>query len=226
MSAIEQDRTETEGRESGLLRRTFQAEFQAGEGRTLDVRIVPYGVTAEVSDGGPTYREMWMPGAFADQVRGAQAGRARQVYVNYRHRQGIQDVLGNGTMLREASDGFYGTFELHDTPEGDKALTLVRNGVLTGVSLEAFAKKTVKAANGVVQRAKGHLVNIALCPTPAYETAGVLAVREELIVDEELLPPPPDRDLLERCRQLGIPLPEGMATLLDSDTEDEPDTDS
>ncbi len=198
------------------------AEFTPGEGRTIDVQIVPFGVAADVSDGGPTYREMWMPGAFADQVRAADAGRARQVFVNFEHRAGISDVLGHGLTLRERPDAFYGSFVLAENPDGDKALGMVRDGLLTGVSLEAFAKKTIRTTDGVVQRVKAHLVNIALCRRPSFETAGVLAVREEeFTLDEEMLPVDAPEDIVARCRKLGMKLPDRFTIAQDAEEDSE-----
>lgn len=220
MSATEQeiqDETETGGRESGLLCRSFAAEMSAGDGRTIDVRIVPYGVPAIVSDnGGPVYREMWMPGAFSDQVRGADAGRARHVHVNFRHGQTFGDVIGHGLALVERDDGFYGSFKILDGPDGDKALELVRADALSKVSLEALAKPSwMKRAAGVVQRVKGHLVNIALCPQGAYDDAAVLAIREEELAAElaeeaaekRAAALDIDREMVERLQRAGIKLP-------------------
>lgn len=221
MSLAENEIIETEGRESGLshaaqedpkqLReRSFPAEATVGDGRTLEVRIVPYGVAAEVSDDGRvSYREMWMPGAFSDQVRGAMAGRANQIHVNFRHGQTIGDVLGHGLALREAPDAFYGTFRILDGPDGDKALELVRANALSGVSLEAFAKKTIRSAEGIVQRVKGHLVNIALTPRGAFDQAGVLAIRErELAAAEEAASFDLNAETVDRLRRAGIELPD------------------
>ncbi len=200
-----------EDRESGLLCRSFAAEMTAGDERTIDVRIVPYGVEAEVSDDGRTsYREMWMPGAFSDQVRGAQAGRASHVMVNFRHGQSFSDVIGHGVALVERDDAFYGSFRILSGNDGDKALELVRADALSKVSLEAYPKKSSRV-NGVVQRMKGHLVNIALTPQGAYDAAAVLAIREEqMAVDEaEEIAASLDMDpeMVERLQRAGISLP-------------------
>lgn len=212
MSTTEQEleQQETEAPETGLLHRSYAAEMTAdGFGRTIDVRIVPYGVAADVSDDGQTkYREMWMPGAFADQVRGAKAGRASHVHVNFRHGQTISDVIGHGLSLREAPDAFYGSFRILDGADGDKALELVRAGALSGVSLEAFAKKTVRSVDGIVQRLKAHLVNIALTPQGAFSDAAVLAIREEeLLAEREAQSLDLDVAMIDRMRAAGIRIP-------------------
>lgn len=212
MSTVEHEiQDETEARDSGLLCRAFSAEMSAGAGRTIDVRIVPYGVSAEVSDDGRTsYREMWLSGAFADQVRGAQAGRASHVHVNFRHGQTFPDVIGHGLALVEREDGFYGSFKILDGSDGDKALELVRAEALSKVSLEAYPKKTVRK-DGIVQRVKGHLVNIALCPQGAYDEAAVLAIREKEIAAEEeaerVSSLDLDMEVIERLHRAGIRLP-------------------
>lgn len=226
MSTTEDVRLEGEKLdESERTIRRAVAEFSAGEGRTIDVRIVPYGVSAEVSDGGPRYREMWMPGAFSDQVRGAEAGRARQVYVNFEHGNRLADVIGHGLTLREDSDGFYGSFELHDTADGEKARYMVEQGVLDGVSLEAYPKKSVRSKDGIMQRVKGHLVNIALCRRPAYETAGVLALREEELMAEDefdLTAPALADEIRERCHRLGMVLPDEEGDVIERAIVDQP----
>ncbi len=196
------------------------ADFSIGNGRTIDVRIVPYGAVAEVSDGGPLYREVWMPGAFSDQVRGAAAGRARQVFVNFEHGKGLAGVIGHGIALREASDGFYGSFELHETADGEKARYMVEEKLIDGVSLEAFPKVNRRSKDGTVQRVKAHLVNIALCRRPAYVGAGVLALREEELMPEEFIAPAIPDEIRERCQRLGIVVP-GYPSEQDEQPEEE-----
>lgn len=189
--------------------RTFAAEMSAGDGRTVDVRIVPYGETATANDGfggvarGIPYTEQWMPGAFLHQEKAA-----NRVLANFEHHPGLAGVVGHGLTLREAADGFYGSFRMHETPDGDKALMLVREGVLGGVSLEAQPVKSVRNAAGIVQRVKANLRAIALCREPAYAGAQVLAVRTAPVFDEEILPVDLDPEIVERCRRLGIKLPQ------------------
>ncbi len=189
------------------------AEFTPGEGRTIDVKIVPYSGAARVSDdGGATmYEEMWMPGAFSDQVKAATVGRAREVFVNFEHPAPMQmkDVLGHGLALRETPDALYGSFGLHDDENGAKAAMMVKDGLVGGVSLEAVRQKLIRGKDGVLRVYKAHLVNIALCRRPAFAGAGVLAVREEeFTLDEEMLPIPMPEDIVERCRKMGLKLPD------------------
>lgn len=215
--------------DDGLLHRSYDAEFTAGDGRTVDVRIVPYGETATAHDGhggvarGIPYEEEWMPGVFAHQMNAA-----NRVYANFEHQQGISGIVGHGLTLRESSDGFYGSFKLHETPDGDKALMLVKEDVLGGVSLEARPVRNIRTATGVVRRVKAHLHAIALCRTPAYKSAQVLAVRQqEVFIDEndpDLNVSPLDPELVARCQRLGIKLPQHLAHPAESGTPDESGT--
>lgn len=199
------------GEQEGMIVRTFAAEMTAGDGRTIDVRVVPYGERITHNDGkgglpvGMPYQEEWMPGAFAGQERAA-----NRVLVNFEHQEGIAGIVGHGKALIERSDGLYGSFKLHETPDGDKALMLVKEGVLGGISLEAKGKRAYRTRDGVIQRVKARLVGIALCRSPAYTGAQVLAIREEpeLIVDQEIIPTDINPELIERCERLGIRLPQ------------------
>lgn len=215
MTAVEQEVPEhPKPAERPVLHREYAAELTPGDGRTIDVRIVPYGERITHNDGhggvpvGVDYQEEWVQGAFADQVKAH--GREREVLVNFEHQDGLQGVIGHGLALREEADGFYGSFRLHDTPDGEKALMLVREQVLRTISLEAKPKRSIRSAEGVIQRVKAHLVNVALTRFGAYKGAVVLAVREEadILLDEALMPVQPDPELIERCRRLGIKIPQ------------------
>ena len=198
--------------ERRVLRREFVAEFTPGDGRTVDVRVVPYGVAAEVSDDGrTTYREEWAAGCFDDQLV---AGHRLKVLLNFQHLPGIGNVVGKGVALRSMPDGLHGSFRMSSTQDGDKALELVNDGILDSVSLEAVPKRSVRTAEGVVRRVKAHLHNVALCRQGAFPDARVLAVREapEVILDEELLPVDLDPELVKRLRAQGVALPDRYQT--------------
>lgn len=153
-----------------------------GDGRTLDLRVVPWNTRARVTDNGRDfYYEEWLPGCFGNIEN---APNRVDVLMNFEHERGIGGVIGRGTELRNATDGFEGTFRMLNAADADKALELVNEGILTGVSLEAEPIESVRE-DGVVKRVKARLVNIALCRSPAFEQAQVLAVREKLAETEE-----------------------------------------
>ena len=201
---------QTEAPETGLLHREFAAEITVADGRTVDVRIVPYGEKITHTDGlgglpkGQPYTEEWAPGSFSHQLNAP-----NRVVANYEHQQGIAGVVGHGLALRDEPDGLHGSFKIHQTAGGDTALELIRDGVLGSVSLEARPRSAVKLAAGAIRRTKADLIGVAFTRFGAYKNAMVLAVREEAeIVDEQLLPVDLDPDVVERCRALGIALPD------------------
>jgi len=149
------------------------------------------------------YTEEWAPGVFGHQVKAA-----HRVLANVEHEQGIGGIVAHGVALLDDQDGFYGSFKFHDTPDGDKALMLIREDILEGVSVEAIPQKSVKTKDGVVQRVKAHLRAIAFCREPAYKQAMVLAVREAATIPDELQPVDMDPELVARCHALGLELPE------------------
>lgn len=210
MSVAETENLETERPERAVLIRAIAA-VSAGDGRTLDMRIVPFGERATCMDGhggvpkGVPYQEEWMPGAFDGQLNAA-----NRIYLNFEHHPGLRGVIGRGLQLRRDHDGYHGSFRVFDDEDGDKALMLVREGVLTGASLEAMPKRggSIRTAAGVVQRVKAHLDSVALCRTPAFPSAVVTALREEDPIDEQMLPVQPNPELIERCRRLGIKIPQ------------------
>ena len=199
-----------EAPETGLLHREFAADLTVGDGRTVDVRVVPYGERITHNDGlggvpkGVPYEEEWAMGAFSHQLNAA-----NRVLANYEHQTGIAGIIGHGLVLREEKDGLYGSFKIHATAVGDTALELIREQVLSGVSLEAIPRKAVRTAAGVVRRVKADLRAVAFTRFGAYASAKVLAVREEAdgVVDEKFLPVALNPDVVERCRVLGIALP-------------------
>jgi HK97 family phage prohead protease len=196
--------------DDGLLHRTFAAAPAAGDGRTVDVKIVPYGEQIEHNDGhggvpkGVVYREEFVHGAFSHQLNAA-----NRVLANAEHEEGIRGVVGHGILLREEKDGLYGSFTIHPTAAGETALILIREGIYDTVSLEARPRRSVRSHAGVIQRVKADLRGLAFARFGAYKGARVLALREQAeTIEEELLPVDLDPELVARCAALGIDLPQ------------------
>jgi HK97 family phage prohead protease len=194
MSALEELRPKDDPWER--CERQYVAELAVGDGRTLEGRIVPYNVTARVADPPhfEPYNEMFLPGAFRAQLN---AAHRIKVFLNFEHEQGIGGIIGSASGLYEAGrasglydrdDGLYGTFRMVTGSNGDTALDLVNEGLLTGMSLE-FSSKNHPSVDGVRQRVDCRVDRVSLCRFPAYKDAQVLAVREEpeLVVVEPVL---------------------------------------
>jgi HK97 family phage prohead protease len=208
MSAVETREAEIEVPESGLLRREFAADLSVGDGRTVDVRIVPYGERVRHNDGehgrGGWYEEEFVPGVFSHQLSAA-----NRVHANIEHDPSSSATVGYGVLLREEADGFYGSFRLLDTPAGETARQLIEAGALDGVSLEAKEVRTIRGKDGVLRRAKANLRAIAFTRFGSYRGAKVLAMRTEPegLIDEELLPVDLDPGLIKRLQAQGFALP-------------------
>lgn len=172
-----------------MLLREFPVEVsEGGDGRTLEARIVPYNTPTQVVDRvenggtGVPYMESWAPGAFDRQ---SSAINRVKVWLNFEHERGLRGIVGHGVELDSRDDALYGTFRVHDNSDGNKALQMVRDGLLTGISLEALPLRTRRTAEGIVERVRAHLEKVSLCRVGAYSDAAVLALREE---------PPPEDD--------------------------------
>jgi HK97 family phage prohead protease len=203
-----------------ILVRTFAVQAQAGDGRTINVRVVPFNEVADVADPPDfkPYKEQFMPGAFARNEPHAHRIRLRSDHAaldeNGGRKSGTLGIVGTGVKLTETDGGYEGEFKFLDTPDAMTARELVLNGGYDGVSAEFLPIRSKRTSDGIVQRQVAHLDSVALATGPAYANAAILSLREEQIVDEELMPPPVNPALLERCADLGIDLPEGMAILL------------
>jgi len=192
-----------------ILHRSFDVAAVEVEGRTVDVRVVPFGEVAHVADppNFEPYDEEFVAGCFDHQLNAA-----NRVHANYEHGKGISDVVGHGVSLRQEADGYHLTTTIHRTNNGDTALELINAGALPGVSVEFFPVRNVKAGN-VIQRVKANLRSFAFCRQGAYASAQVLAVRgldeeQEQTLDAEVFPAPIDPERVERLRAQGIVLPD------------------
>jgi HK97 family phage prohead protease len=205
--------------------RTYAAELTPGDGRTVDIRIVPYGVRASANDGlggvpyGVQYTEEFVAGVFDHEISAPNrvlldfehSGKARDAA--RRATANLEDVVGRGLSLTSKSDGFHGAFRMLETAAADTALALVKEGVLTGASVECRFLRSIRGADGVVRRVKAKLERVALCRESAYLGAGVLGVRTAaapVVIDEELLPIPFDQELASRISALGITIPDRL----------------
>ena len=115
------------------ISRAFTGDIEvraSAEGRTIAGIIVPWDRKARVSDGGPSYDEMFRRGSLAKTIR----ERADRVKFLSQHNSRT-NPLGVARVLREDAAGAYGEFVVSKTQAGDEALELVRDGALDSFSV-------------------------------------------------------------------------------------------
>lgn len=158
-----------------LETRRYDSELEVradGDGRTICGICVPYDTEARIH---PGLVEIFRMGAFEAVTRAA-----HRVKLLQGHDQQVLP-LGKATTLREDKKGLYGEFRISKTDIGDQALELVRDGVLTNLSIGFQPLKDRKATNGVIERLKAHLAEVSLVTFGAYgEAASISSVREVL----------------------------------------------
>lgn len=156
-----------------LETRRFDSELEIraeGDGRTICGICVPYDRETRIH---PGLVEVFRLGAFEAVTRAA-----HRVKLLQGHDQQVLP-LGKATTLREDKKGLYGEFRISKTDAGDQALELVRDGVLTNLSIGFQPLKDRKTETGIIERIKAHLAEVSLVTFGAYgEAASVEAIRE------------------------------------------------
>lgn len=158
------------------LTRAFAADLSIRadrDGRTVTGLVVPFGVPARVSDGGPAYEEKFARGAFAKTI----AERGDRVKLLLQHNS--SEPIGRATLLREDAAGLYGEFRVSAVPAGEQALELVRDGVIDSFSV-GFTPIKHSKDGAVTVRTEVRLREASLVTFPAYDGARVLALRAAL----------------------------------------------
>jgi hypothetical protein len=169
-----------------IYTRHFDYEFQMrdvdgiGDGRTVFGRVVPYGEVIEFVDpydNNVVKRERFVKGALA-----RQASMWHLVTLTFEHTeegqpQSFGNTIGYGRKLVERDDGAYATFRLIER-DADKARELMQNSH-KGLSLEFLTAPGSAGADGVIDRRRVHVRNVACVPAGAYTEAEVLAIRED-----------------------------------------------
>jgi HK97 family phage prohead protease len=153
--------------------RSYELDLEVrddGDGRTICGICVPYNVEQRIHAG---LTEVFLPGAFDGVTRAAH----RVKLLMGHDSKGFP--LGRAHILREDASGLYGEFRVSKTDVGDQALELVRDGVLTNLSVGFQPLKDNKRRDGIVERVKAHLAEVSLVTFGAYgDKAAVAALRE------------------------------------------------
>jgi len=132
---------------------------------TIEGRAVPYGETIEV--GG--IRE-----TFARNSVDAKALRGRPVLWQHDTNEPIGKIEG----ARNEDDGLHFRAKLYPTARGADAIKLLREGVVSGLSV-GFNAGVDKWDGNHVTRQKVNVAEVSIATIPAYSGAGITAVRNQ-----------------------------------------------
>lgn len=199
---------ETPEAERPTLARAVGLAEIATDGRNVEMLCAPFDVPAVVTDrGNPMpYQEEFARGAFAGAVKAP-----NRVLLEFEHwSPGLSGVLGHGSWFEEQADGLYGRMRVMEHPDGDKALQLIKDDVLTSASVFFQPIRHARSAAGVVRRLYVKLERVALCREGAYPGAQVLAVRTAPVLPPEELIPAFDQDLAAKLEAAGVAVPDTL----------------
>lgn len=142
--------------------------------------VAPYDEVTYLS---PNPRgERVMRGAFAKSI--AQRGGRIPLFRNHDHSR----KLGVSAGWVDDDGGLVGTFDILPGPHGDELLDDCRNGCLDSLSAGFVPLVAPRGRDGVVQVREGRLHEVSVTALPAYQGAGLLAVREAVPLDDLLAP--------------------------------------
>jgi HK97 family phage prohead protease len=163
------------------------------DGRTVELRLLAWGEVATTPQG----RESFARGAFA----GADAS---SVLIESERHDGA--IVGVGQSIEERDDGAYLVGRVSDTTAGRDLLTLLADRVIRSASIVFRPIQSSRRPDGVIVRDRVELRRVALLPRGAYRSAGVLAVRGEVMDpmnDPVEVAPAPAVDLSPVLARLG-----------------------
>lgn len=199
---------ETPAADRPTLARTVELTEIGTDGRNVEMLCAPFNTPATVIDPPDfsPYEEEFARGAFAGATKAP-----NRVLLEFEHfHPGLSGVIGHGASLEERDDALYGRFRVTEHSDGDKALQLIKDGVLTAASVFFAPIKSARSATGVMRRLYVKLDRVALCREGAYPQAQVLAVRSAPVIPPADLIPTFDPELAARLEAAGLTVPESL----------------
>lgn len=155
----------------GLEVRSFEVRSVDTEARTVTGIAVPWDDEIRVAG--------WFDDYFESVRRGACEAREGEPKLFWLHRAAI----GKVTATRDTDEGWEITARISQTPTGDEAYTLLRDGVIDRMSIgfEPIEQLETKDDDGKkhITRTRIRVREVSLVPFPAYDGAKVAAVRSE-----------------------------------------------
>ena len=158
------DRAATPVVDEGVEQRYFELRYDGD--RTISGTAIRYGDTAKLPWGD---KERFAPGVFGEVE-------AADVLLNVQHERArpIARTQGGGLTLVDTITELRVEAQLPDTTDGNDAISLVRNRVLRGLSVE-FVPRTDRLVEGVTVIESAELRGVAIVDRPAYPKSTINA---------------------------------------------------
>ena len=141
--------------------REFDIRATAVEEREVAGIAVPYNTPTTIGN----YREQFAPGA---------AQPADDAMLFWRHDEPIGKIIG----YEQTDEGLMIRAHISETPRGNEAYTLVRDGVISKFSVGFEPVEHRVEEDGTVTRTSAIVREVSLVPMPAYAGAQLTEVRE------------------------------------------------
>jgi len=166
--------------------RTAEVADVSFPNRTIELIVMPYETETTIREQGREFTEIVTRGAFG----GLEAKNGGQMRVGVNRDHEIQRTVGRAMAFHPARpDGLVAELRISATALGEETLVLADDGVLGASAGFTLLRKhgrygsVVAGAETWETRSRRrlnrlYLAHIALTPDPAYEEAGVLAVRK------------------------------------------------
>jgi HK97 family phage prohead protease/HK97 family phage major capsid protein len=145
--------------------RSFEVRLEADTREVVGI-AVPYGQVADIG----SYQEKFAPGAIRS---------VEDVKLFWQHSEPIGKILEG----RDTEVGFEIRAMISDTPRGQEAYTLLKDGVINKFSV-GFMPVEQTREGSLVTRTLVDLKEVSLVSFPAFQGANVAEVREESTVAE------------------------------------------
>ena len=154
--------------------------------RTLVGVVAPYDETSYLT--ADPAGERIKRGAFKRSID----NRADKIPLHDNH--GTMRRMGISRAFDDGDDGLVGTFTVYEGDRGDALLDDLRHGYLGGMSVGFQPIQVTRGADGAREVREAKLIEVSVVGHPAYEGAGLLAVRSA-VPATDLFPPRPEVNL-------------------------------
>lgn len=143
------------------------------EVREFDVRATSTD-TREVQGIAVPYNQVTNIGNFREQFAEGSAIPAEDAMLFWRHDEPIGKITGH----EQTADGLMIRAKISETPRGDEAYTLLRDGVINKFSVGFEPVEQRVEEDGTITRTSTVVREVSLVPMPAYAGATITEVRE------------------------------------------------